>query len=309
MNLVELPLFTLRQFGDAADKRGVAAARLRISPHHGKAALFGEDLTARGNGGEFFHDGRSGGATHRQMNRTSSFRTCLEFLRRTVSHHAAAVDDDHARAGCFDFFEDVCGENDRLFLAHALDESAHLVLLVGVEAVGRLVKNQDVRIMNDRLRQTGTVFVALRQGVDGLVEHSFEHARLNRAVNRLLLGVAGQAAQVGGKGQKTEHCHIGIARRVLRQIADQAFGGQRILDNIEAANGHPSRRRRVKARDDAHGCGFTGTVGPEKPEHFAALDAERNIVDRALGAERLHQIFNFDHYGPPPRQPAAAGSA
>ena len=113
------------------------------------------------------------------MNRTSSFRTCLKFLRRTVSHHAAAVDDDHARAGCFDFFEDVCGENDRLFLAHALDESAHLVLLVGVEAVGRLVKNQDVRIMNDRLRQTGTVFVALRQGVDRLVEHSFEHARLN----------------------------------------------------------------------------------------------------------------------------------
>ena len=45
----------------------------------------------------------------------------------------------------------------------------------------------------------------------------------------------------------------------------------------------------------AHGGGFAGAVGPEKPEHLAALDRERNAVHGALGAEHLRQILNFNH--------------
>ncbi len=52
---------------------------------------------------------------------------------RAVGDDFAAVHDDGAGAGGFDFFEDVGGKEDGLVLAEALDELADLVFLVGVQ--------------------------------------------------------------------------------------------------------------------------------------------------------------------------------
>ena len=123
-------------------------------------------------------------------------RARLQLLRRAVGDDLAAVDDDDARAGRLDLLQDVGREDDRLVLAHALDEVAHLVLLVGIEAVGRLVHDQHVRIVDQRLREAGAVLVALGERVDALVEHVLEEAQLDRAVDRLLARVAPQPAQL-----------------------------------------------------------------------------------------------------------------
>ncbi len=73
----------------------------------------------------------------------------FELVGGAVGDDLAAIDNDGARTGGFDFFENVGGKDDRLFLAHAADEAAHFVFLVGVEAVGRLVEDEDVGIVND----------------------------------------------------------------------------------------------------------------------------------------------------------------
>jgi hypothetical protein len=52
--------------------------------------------------------------------------------------------------------------------------SAHRVFLVGIESVGRLVHDQDRRIVQDRLRQADAPLESLRQRVDGLIEHGIE---------------------------------------------------------------------------------------------------------------------------------------
>ena len=116
-------------------------------------------------------------------------------------------------------------------------------------------------------------------------------------MNGLFLGVAFQSAQVGGETQKPMHCHVGIAGRVFRQVTDEALGRQRVLDDIKAADGDAARGRWIKARDDAHSGRFAGAVRPQKPQHLAALDGKRDIVDSMLCPERFHQIFDFDHYG------------
>ena len=94
---------------------------------------------------------------------------------------AAAVDDDGARAGRVHFLEDVGREHDRLVLAQLADQLADLVLLVRVEAVGGLVQDQHLGVVDQRLREAGAVAVALGQGVDRLVQHRVEEAALDGA--------------------------------------------------------------------------------------------------------------------------------
>jgi hypothetical protein len=55
----------------------------------------------------------------------------------------------------------VRGENDRFLLPHSADQGSYLMLLIGIETIGRLIKDKDVGIMNDRLREAGAMSVAL----------------------------------------------------------------------------------------------------------------------------------------------------
>ena len=59
-------------------------------------------------------------------------------------------------------------------LAISLDQLADLVLLVGIEAVGRLVHDQHLGVVQDRLRQADAALEALGEGLDGAVEHRLE---------------------------------------------------------------------------------------------------------------------------------------
>ena len=82
----------------------------------------------------------------------------------------------------------MCVEKTIAFLlAHPPDQRPHLVLLVGIEPVGRLVQDQHVGIVDQRLREAGAMAEALGERVDRLVQHRFEEARLDHAVDRLLL--------------------------------------------------------------------------------------------------------------------------
>ena len=75
-------------------------------------------------------------------------------FRAAVADDAAVVDDDRAVADCIDLLENVGRDDDGLRIAHGADQLAHLVLLVEIETVGRLVQDQDVRIVQDCLSQT-----------------------------------------------------------------------------------------------------------------------------------------------------------
>ena len=112
-------------------------------------------------------------AVRRQRHRAGEVRHVAQLFRRAVGDDAAAVDDDRARAGGVDLLEDVGREHDRLVAAELADQVAHLVLLVRVEAVGRLVHDQHLGIVDQRLREAGAVLVALGQRVDRLAQHRF----------------------------------------------------------------------------------------------------------------------------------------
>src|SRR3954469_463912 len=222
-------------------------------------------------------------------------RHAAQLGRRAVGDDAAAVDDDGARAGGVYFLEDVRREDDRLVGAELLDEVPHLVLLVRIEAVGRLVHDQHIRIVDQRLREAGAVLVSLGERVDRLVQHRLQEAELDHAVHRLLARGAGEAPQLGDELEERSHRHVRVRGGVLRQVADQALRLDGRLDHVVGADGDLAGGGRHEAGDHPHGGGLAGAVRAEEAEHLAALDGERDAVDRPLGAKSFHQVVDLDH--------------
>ena len=75
----------------------------------------------------------------------------------------ALVDDHHALAGLRDLGQDVRAQDDGVRARQPLDEVAGLHDLLRVEAGGRLVEDQDLGVVQDRLRQPDALPVALRE--------------------------------------------------------------------------------------------------------------------------------------------------
>src|SRR2546421_10478232 len=116
------------------------------------------------------------------------FRPLLELLRRAVRDDLPSINDDGARAGGLALLEDMGGKNNRLLLAHPLDQTAHFMLLVRVQAIRRLVHDQDVGIVDNRLGETEAMSVAFGESIHALVDDGLEKAHLDHATNRLLFG-------------------------------------------------------------------------------------------------------------------------
>ena len=79
--------------------------------------------------------------------------------------------------------EDVGREDDGLLDGHVLDQVAHLVLLVRVEAVRRLVEDQHRRVVQERLREADALLVALGERVDRLAAHRDKVGEGDRALD------------------------------------------------------------------------------------------------------------------------------
>src|SRR5205814_141663 len=159
----------------------------------------------------------------------------------------------------------------------------------------RLVHDEDVGIVDQRLREAGAVAIALRQRVDRLVEHRVEKAQLYHALHGFPARLASEPAQLGGEIEKALHRHVGIGGGVLGQVADQALRLERRFDDVVAADRDPAGGGRHESRDHAHGGRLSRAVRAEEAEHFAALDGERNVVYRPPRAEGLRQPVDFYH--------------
>jgi hypothetical protein len=168
------------------------------------------------------------------------------------------------------------------------------VFLVGIEPIGRLVQDEHVGIMNDRLGEAGAVTKAFGKRVNALVEHGFQEAHLHRPVDGPLLGVPSQAAQFCSKAEESMHGHIGVSRGVLRQVPDQRLAG---IGSSTMSNPptHRARSGRDKSCNHAHGSRFSSAVGAEKAENLASFHGERDVVHGQLRTKRLGQILNFNH--------------
>ena len=153
--------------------------------HRGQAQQLGADVAAISAAGD--------GEAHRIM----VARAAGELGRRRIGENAAMSDDDRPAAHRLDLLEQMGRNDDRLVGPHRGDDLAHLVFLVGVEPVGRLVEDQHLRIVQQRLRHPDAAPVALRQGFDRLVQNLGDVDHLDHPADAQLGFAAGKAADIG----------------------------------------------------------------------------------------------------------------
>ena len=184
------------------------------------------------------------------------------------------IHDDGAGAGGFHFFENVCRKKNRFFLAQLFDELADLVLLVGIEAVGGFVKNEDFGVVDEGLRETGAVAVAFGKSVDGLLGDGLQETGLDHFLDCIFLSFAGETAHLGNPLQEAGDRHVVVERGGLREIADLAFGVLGVFNHGDPADFDTAGRGRKKAGDHAHRGGLAGAVGPEESEDLSLVHGE-----------------------------------
>lgn len=192
--------------------------------------------------GVFFHPGhaRQGsqcGLVQRfcsdQGDRLVITRAAFQLQRRAVGQQLAVGDHHRASAHGRDLFEDVGGDDDYLVVGQALDQPAHLVFLIRVEAVGGLVENQHLGVMHNRLGQADAALKAFRQGFDALLQHRFQFDLSHRLGHPFTLLRTLEAAYFRDKLEEAAHRHIAVARRAFGQVTDLPLGLEAVFLDIE----------------------------------------------------------------------------
>ena len=175
------------------------------------------------------------------------------------------------------------------------DELAHLMLLVGIEAVGRFVQHQHVGVVQQRLRQPDPAAVALGESVDRLFQYVCERQPVGRLVTAPGHLGAGVAAHPGDEIEEAFRGHVAVGGSAFRQVAQVGLGAQRVAPDVGAADERGARRRRQEAGDHLHRRRLAGAVRPQEPQHLAPRDGEGDAVDRGEGAEATGEAACFDH--------------
>jgi hypothetical protein len=188
----------------------------------------------------------------------------------------------------------VGGHDDGLVLGHLGDEFAHVMLLIGIEAIRRLVHDEDLGIVQDGLRHPDPAFVALRQRIDLLFEHRLEGGSFHGAVDASIGLRAVKTSDLRDKLQKAPRRHVAIGRGALGHVAHFGFRRDRLIGNGDAADPGAAGIGFEEAGEHFHGRRFAGAVGAEKAQHFALCDLERDAIDRIDRAKALAQIARLD---------------
>ena len=235
-------------------------------------------------GGQFAEEFRQG---------TVPFRS--ETPGTAFSHDLALVNDHGAGAGSIDFLEDVSREDDGLFLAKFADQLPDFVFLVGVEAIGGFIEDENFGVMKEGLCQARAMPVSLGEGNEGLVPPGLQEAGFDHAVDSFFPGQSGESPDAGAEAEKTENRHIGIEGGGLGEVSDLPFGVLRLICNRDPADFHVAMGGGEKSGDDPHGGGFPGTVRTEESKDFTLLYREGEVIDSCLVTKLLSEIIDFDH--------------
>ena len=187
------------------------------------------------------------------------------------------MDDDDPAADRADFGKDVRTEYQGMLAAKLLYESAGLNYLYRVDADRWLIHDQDVRLMENRLRDADSLPKSLRQLLDVGVAVVPELDDVYDGREPLIDPCPVHTAHLAHEPEIVGHFHVQVERHGFRQVADMAARLERVRDHVVAGNGHgPFRRGRV-AGHDPHGRRLAGAVRPQKPDDLSLFNVERDI--------------------------------
>src|SRR6266404_6324099 len=127
------------------------------------------------------------------------------------------------------------------------------------------------------------------------MQHRLQETHFHYPADSLLSRIPFKPTYFRAKIQKSVDGHVRISGSILGKIANQSARLDRFFDNVESADAYRASGGGDETGEHPHGGGLTRPVRTEKPEHLAALNRERNIIDGAFSAKNFSQIVNLNH--------------
>jgi TetR/AcrR family transcriptional regulator, tetracycline repressor protein len=171
--------------------------------------------------------------------------------------------------------------------------SEHVVSARRIEAARRLVEQNELRRVDEGLRQLRALLHPERKGSDRpgallLEAHLKEHLRC--ADGR---GAPGEATQLGKVDHEVARGHLAREAVVLGHVSDQAANLRRAAGGVEAEHLDPSTVGVEQAEDRSDEGRLSGAVGAKEPGRHR-VDVDRHGVERDDRAEALGQLVDSD---------------
>ena len=173
-------------------------------------------------------------ALHAQLE--DAARRPLELLDRALRRDLPLVHDDHVVAGVLDVGQQMRREDqvDVLVVAEIADELEHLVAALGIHPVRRLVEEQQIGIVHERLRELDALLHARGIGLDVAVARLAEAdvvEHLVRPLHRVDGGQPGELPAIRDERDRVHARNVGVA---FRHVADARANLHRPLGDVEA---------------------------------------------------------------------------
>ena len=167
--------------------------------------------------------------------------------------------------------------------------------LVGIETGRRLVHDEHLRVVQQRLGHPDALAKSPGQLSDGLFHHLTERTEGGHFLDPARQGRRRHFARLPEEPEQLRRSHVRVERAVFRQVAEPAGGFETLLVDVQAGDLGGARAGREIAGQHLHRGGLPGAVRPEKGHDLAPGNREAHVLDGHEGPVELTEIARLDH--------------
>jgi len=175
---------------------------------------------------------------------------------------------------------------------HVVNEVPELAPRLGVDARGRLVEQQELRLMQHAGGEREALLPSARQLPGQLAAPVLKPHALQDRPNRI--AAVPQFVDPRDEVEVLEHRQIVVEAKSLRHVADLAANIVRLVDDVVAEALTRPAIRLQKAAEHANRRRLAAAVGAEKPANLAPGDLQAQTLDDLQLAETLAQSPHVD---------------
>src|SRR6266704_1370194 len=205
----------------------------------------------------------------------------------------AFLDEDHLVAGDFHFAEQVgIQKYSGAAVALRANDVAHEAPAHGVEARGGLVKKNQLRLVNQGLRQANALEHSFGKFAKPLFPVRSEADEIKKGGDALAETGLGHAAKASMELQELRCAQPRVEAEILRKEPD-------LPANIDVADGDAENERLAVARlhepeEHFDASAFPRSIRTEKAEDFATADAQRKVAYGDLISKYFAQVLGLN---------------
>ena len=183
--------------------------------------------------------------------------------------------------------------------AHILERpqnAFHLRAGARVHAGGRLVQDEQARVVDERARQAQPLLHAAGEHVHVAVALVGQVHQLQQALGHMLAFLWAKAVAARIKVQVFPGFQPVIDAEEVRHIAHEAANFTRTARHVHAVQHGRSLAWLKERRQDAHGGGFARAVGAHKAVELAVMNGHAQVVQRQKRPIVARKSVKYQHH-------------